>query len=69
PYDILVAKYNVPVGNLRKRYNQLRGKVKNLPDRRSKEWRGMQMMTVEEMNKYYIESIKEIQEKMEGSSR
>jgi hypothetical protein len=61
PYDLVAAKYGKSVGTLRKEYSKLRSQVIDLPDRRSREWRGMQFMPTNQLDSYmagYIEYIR-----------
>ena len=61
PYDLVSAKYRTSKGNLQKKYSQMKRVIIDLPDRRSKEWRGMQFMTTKQLDSYmagYIRYIK-----------
>ena len=60
PYNLIASKYNQKVSYLRKRNSELRKQGIDLPDRRSREWRGMKFMTKSQLNSYMHNYIREM---------
>jgi hypothetical protein len=64
PYDLISKKHkNVSIKSIKKRNSVLRARGIDLPDRRSKEWRGMQIMTKDLLDAFLDNIIQEMQDR------